>query len=77
MTMLFSFYPQSEHFIVLMFIREYRVEITRPFVREDEKVRGTGAPLFIIDDEEDWGRIVTCKLTTNVVRFRPWLYRLI
>lgn len=40
-------------------------------------MRGTGAPLFIIDDEEDWGRIVTCKLTTNVVRFRPWLYRLI
>lgn len=36
MTMLFPFYPQSEHFMVLMFIREYRVEITRPFVREDE-----------------------------------------
>lgn len=63
--------------MVLMFIQEYRVEITRPFVREDAYVRGTGAPLFIIDDEEDWGRIVTCKLTTNVVRFRPWLYRLI
>lgn len=35
MTMLFPFYPQSEHFMVLMFIQEYRVEITRPFVRED------------------------------------------
>lgn len=35
MTMLFPFYPQSEHFMVLMFIQEYRVEIIRPFVRED------------------------------------------
>lgn len=35
-------------------------------------MRGIGVLLFIIDDEEDWGRIVICKLMMNVVRFCLW-----
>lgn len=60
-----------------MFIWEYRVEIICFFVREDEKVRGIGVLLFIIDDGEDWGRIVIFKLMVNVVRFCLWFYCLI